>query len=65
MGAALLVSLGRCCPWIVVGISIQTGWATIAELVLRPRVAQLLGNTLCCWCLTCRCACWLGCRWPG
>ena len=30
----------------VVGISIQTGWATIAELVLRPRVAQLLGNTL-------------------
>jgi len=47
LGAALLVSLGALLPLgFVVGISIQTGWATIAELVLRPRVAQLLGNTL-------------------
>ncbi|NBF08097.1 ABC transporter permease [Pseudomonas sp. Fl4BN1] len=47
MGAALLVSLLALLPLgFVVGISIQTGWATIAQLVLRPRVAELLYNTL-------------------
>ncbi|NES11277.1 ABC transporter permease [Pseudomonas laurentiana] len=30
----------------VIGISIQTGWATIVQLVFRPRVAELLINTV-------------------
>ncbi|UMZ09129.1 iron ABC transporter permease [Pseudomonas sp. MPFS] len=44
---ALLVSLLALLPLgFVVGISIQTGWATIAQLLLRPRVLELLYNTL-------------------
>lgn len=47
LGAALLVSLLALLPLgFVIGISIQTGWATISQLLLRPRVAELLGNTL-------------------
>ncbi|WP_414158189.1 ABC transporter permease [Pseudomonas sp. BNK-45] len=47
LGAALLVSLLALVPLgFVVAVSIQTGWAGIAELVLRPRVAELLFNTL-------------------
>lgn len=47
LGAALLVSLLALLPLgFVVGVSIQTGWATIVQLVFRPRVAELLGNTL-------------------
>ncbi|SEN23541.1 iron(III) transport system permease protein [Pseudomonas sp. ok272] len=30
----------------VIGISIQTGWATVVQLVFRARVAELLINTL-------------------
>ncbi len=44
---SILVSLLALMPLaFVIGISIQTGWATIAELVFRPRVAELLINTV-------------------
>jgi iron(III) transport system permease protein len=44
---SVLVSLLALLPLgFVVGISIQTGWATIVELVFRPRVGELLVNTV-------------------
>ncbi|WP_256676749.1 iron ABC transporter permease [Pseudomonas sp. H3(2019)] len=44
---SILVSLLALLPLaFVIGISIKTGWATIAELVFRPRVAELLINTV-------------------
>jgi iron(III) transport system permease protein len=45
-GTSILVSLLALLPLgFVIGISFQTGWATIVELVFRPRVAELLLNT--------------------
>ncbi|MGC5698780.1 iron ABC transporter permease [Pseudomonas sp. NFXW11] len=47
LGAAVLVALLALLPLgFVLGVSLQTGWDTIAQLVLRPRVAELLFNTL-------------------
>ncbi|MCY1403599.1 molybdate ABC transporter, permease protein [compost metagenome] len=47
IGLAVLVSLLALLPLaFVVGISLQTGWATIEALVFRPRVGELLVNTL-------------------
>lgn len=46
-GAALLVSLAALLPLgFVLWVTASTGWETIATLLLRPRVAELLGNTL-------------------
>jgi iron(III) transport system permease protein len=45
--AAAFVSAVSLLPlFFVVAIAIQTGWATIAELVVRPRVGELLVNTV-------------------
>ena len=47
VGLSVLVSLLALLPLaFVIGISVQTGWATIEALVFRPRVAELLVNTL-------------------
>lgn len=47
LGAALLVALFALLPLaFVAGASVQAGWSTIVKLVFRPRVAELLGNTL-------------------
>ena len=44
--AAILVSLFALLPLaFVILIAIQTGWATVAQLVFRPRVGELLVNT--------------------
>lgn len=45
--AAILVSVLALLPLtFVVGVSIQTGWSTVVELVFRPRVGELLINTV-------------------
>ena len=47
VGVSIAVSLLALLPLaFVIGISIQTGWATIVQLVFRPRVAELLINTV-------------------
>lgn len=44
---SVLISLLALLPLgFVVGISVQTGWATIVELVFRPKVGELLTNTV-------------------
>lgn len=44
---ALLVALASLAPLLfILGISIQVGWDTVVTLVWRPRVAELLANTL-------------------
>src|SRR5471032_51888 len=46
-GLSVLVSLLSLLPIIfVMGVSWQTGWAAIETLVFRPRVAELLINTV-------------------
>jgi iron(III) transport system permease protein len=46
-GLSVLVSLLSLLPIIfVIGVSWQTGWAAIETLVFRPRVAELLINTV-------------------
>ena len=46
-GAALVVSLLALLPLgFVTGVTLQTGWATVIALVFRPRVGELLLNTL-------------------
>src|SRR5471030_3039426 len=46
-GLSLLVSLLALLPIaFVIGVSWQIGWAQIAALVLRPRVGELLVNTV-------------------
>jgi iron(III) transport system permease protein len=46
-GTALLVSLAALLPLgFVVWVTIQTGWDTAAALVFRPRVGELLVNTV-------------------
>ena len=45
--AALLVSVVALLPFaFVIGVTIQTGWPTVVALVLRPRVGELLVNTV-------------------
>jgi len=47
VGLSVLVSLLALLPLMfVIGVSLQTGWATIVALVFRPRVAELLINTV-------------------
>lgn len=47
VGAALGLSLLALLPLgFIVGVAVQQGWQNIAALVLRPRMAQLLLNTL-------------------
>jgi iron(III) transport system permease protein len=44
---ALLVSAIALVPiGFIAWIAIQTGWSTVSQLVFRPRVGELLGNTL-------------------
>jgi iron(III) transport system permease protein len=46
-GAALLVTLGACLPiGFIVWVAIQSGWPLVSALVFRPRVGELLVNTL-------------------
>lgn len=46
IAASILVSLLALIPLaFVIGVSLQTGWATIVQLVFRPRVGELLINT--------------------
>ncbi|MDR6293744.1 iron(III) transport system permease protein [Inquilinus ginsengisoli] len=46
-GAALVVSLAALLPLgFVVWVTLQTGWATASALVFRPRVGELLVNTV-------------------
>ncbi len=46
-GAALLVSATALLPLGFVGwVAVQTGWATLSALVFRPRVGELLVNTV-------------------
>jgi iron(III) transport system permease protein len=46
-GLSVLVSLLALLPIaFVIGVSVQTGWATLVTLVLRPRVGELLINTV-------------------
>jgi len=45
-GSSLLISLLALLPLaFIIVISIQTGWETVARLVFRPRVGELLFNT--------------------
>ena len=45
--AALLVSIVTLLPLLfVIGVAIQTGWSASVALILRPRVAELLFNTV-------------------
>ncbi|MDB5812474.1 MAG: iron transporter permease [Betaproteobacteria bacterium] len=47
VAAAVLVSAASLLPLaFVVGVTLQTGWPTVVALVLRPRVGELLVNTL-------------------
>jgi iron(III) transport system permease protein len=47
IGLSVLVSLLSLLPIaFVIGVSFQTGWATLVPLVFRPRVAELLINTV-------------------
>ena len=47
IGLSLLVSLLALLPIaFVIGVSWQTGWATLSALVFRPRVGELLLNTV-------------------
>ncbi|WP_405046799.1 ABC transporter permease [Pseudomonas sp. 3296] len=47
IGLSILIALLSLLPIaFVIGVSIQTGWAAIVPLVLRPRVAELLINTV-------------------
>lgn len=47
IGLSVLVSLLALMPIaFVIGVSIQTGWATLVPLVFRPRVGELLLNTV-------------------
>ncbi|EJM19024.1 ABC-type Fe3+ transport system, permease component [Pseudomonas sp. GM21] len=47
IGLSVLVSLLSLLPIaFVIGVSIQTGWAAMVPLVFRPRVAELLINTV-------------------
>ncbi|SCK15333.1 iron ABC transporter permease [Vogesella sp. LIG4] len=47
LAAALLVALLALLPLgFVFGVSLQTGWDTIHQLLFRPRVGELLVNTL-------------------
>ncbi|MDB5980333.1 MAG: iron transporter permease [Pseudomonas sp.] len=44
---SVLISLLALLPLgFVIGISVETGWATIVELVFRPKVGELLINTV-------------------
>ncbi|WP_246765408.1 iron ABC transporter permease [Aminobacter sp. SR38] len=45
--AAVLVSLFALLPLgFIIWVAVQTGWTTVAQLVFRPRVGELLVNTL-------------------
>ncbi|MGF0238192.1 ABC transporter permease [Rhodococcus sp. IEGM1300] len=47
IGLSALVSLLALLPIaFVIGVSLQSGWATVVALVLRPRVGELLINTV-------------------
>ena len=47
IGLSVLVSLLALLPIaFVIGVSVQTGWATLLALVFRPRVGELLINTV-------------------
>jgi iron(III) transport system permease protein len=47
IGLSVLVSLLALLPIaFVIGVSVQTGWATLVTLVWRPRVGELLINTV-------------------
>jgi iron(III) transport system permease protein len=47
IGLSVLVSLLALLPIaFVIGVSFQTGWATLVPLILRPRVGELLINTV-------------------
>ncbi|HEY9346468.1 MAG TPA: hypothetical protein VIQ53_14215, partial [Inquilinus sp.] len=46
-GAAMLVSLAALLPLgFVVWVTIQTGWETASALIFRPRVGEILVNTV-------------------
>ena len=47
MASAVLLSLLALLPLgFVIGVAFETGWQTVKALVFRPRVAELLLNTL-------------------
>ena len=47
IGLSVLVSLLALLPIAyVIGVSLQTGWSTVVTLVFRPRVGELLVNTV-------------------
>lgn len=47
LGVAVVVSAAALLPLgFVLGVAVQTGWETIVELVVRPRVGELLINTV-------------------
>lgn len=47
IGLSVLISLLALLPIaFVIGVSVQTGWATLASLMFRPRVGELLINTV-------------------
>ncbi|MDB5651014.1 MAG: binding-protein-dependent transport system inner rane protein [Hyphomicrobiales bacterium] len=44
---ALFVTVGACLPiGFIVYVAVQTGWSTASALIFRPRVGELLVNTL-------------------
>ncbi|TWC55694.1 iron(III) transport system permease protein [Pseudomonas sp. SJZ080] len=47
IGLSVLMSLLALMPIaFIIGVSVQTGWATLATLLFRPRVGELLINTV-------------------
>lgn len=47
IGLSVLISLLALLPIaFVIGVSVQTGWATLSTLLFRPRVGELLINTV-------------------
>ena len=47
VGIALLVAVAALLPLgFIVWIAVQTGWTTVSALVFRPRVGELLVNTV-------------------
>ena len=44
--AALVAALALLPLAFIVGITVQTGWAEVVAMVVRPRVAELLANTV-------------------
>jgi hypothetical protein len=66
IGLSVLVSLLALLPIAyVIGVSLQTGWSTVVTLVFRPRVGELLINTVLLVLLTIPLCVALGVHWRG